>query len=210
MNTTQQQREWKPNPMVVKTVKKDKKAIIRQLVRPETTLEKQIINDLDWQTGAFWGEPRPGHPEGKIIYHIREVLDNVDKATTNSKLREQLRLVTILHDTFKHLEEQVRPRTDWSKHHAIYALDFAKKYVADKAVLQVIELHDEAYYAWRYYQYGKIEAAGQRLQFLIERLGENLQLFYLFFKCDTQTGDKYQAPVAWFETNAKGIEIVQF
>jgi hypothetical protein len=32
-----------------------------------------------------------------------------------------------------------------------------------------------------------------------ERAGANLRLYYLFFKCDTQTGDKTQAPLRWFE-----------
>ena len=169
-------------------------------ISPESLIEQKIVNNPQWQEGAFWGEPRPGHPEGKVIFHIHEVLQNVDKATQNRLLRQQLRLITILHDTFKHLEEKLRPRTDWSKHHAIYALKFAKKYISDKAVLDVIELHDEAYYAWRADYAGHQEKAEQLLNNLRNRLGKkNMQLFYLFFKCDTQTGDKYQSPIAWFE-----------
>ena len=210
MNTSRQvQRTWKPSPMMLKTITTKKKAI-QQFIHPENSLEKRIVNDKDWQNGAFWGEPRPGHPEGKIIYHIHEVLANVDKATSNPTLRRQLRLVTILHDTFKHLEEQERPRTDWSKHHAIYALNFAQKYITDQAVLDVIELHDEAFYAWRAYMYGHEDTANQKLKALKKRLGKDLQLFYLFFKCDTQTGDKYQMPVQWFEEAMKGIQIVPF
>lgn len=209
MNIISQQRNWKPNPMI-KTSKNDNWRLIEELVQPETLLEQKIIANQEWQTGAFWGVPRFGHPEGKVLYHINEVLANVDKATTNPQMRERLRLVTILHDTFKHLEEKERPRTDWTKHHAIYALKFAKKYTTDQAVLDVIELHDEAYYAWQAARYGRKEAATARLQKLTKRLGENLQLFYLFFKCDTQTGDKYQAPIAWLENRLEEIEVVLF
>ncbi len=208
MNTSQQ-RIWKPNPMIFKATQ-NSDSVINQLIMPENMLERQILSDEDWRTGAFWGEPRSGHPEGKIIYHIQEVLTNVDKAATSSLLRQQLRLVTILHDTFKHLEEQTRPRTDWSKHHAIFALNFAKKYISDKAVLDVIELHDEAFYAWRAFCIGEFELSDQKINDLVERLGNNLQLFYLFFKCDTQTGDKYQMPISWFEARVKEIKIINF
>jgi len=208
MNTSQQ-RTWKPNPMILKTVKKDQTAI-EKFINPETVLEQRITQDKAWLEGAFWGTPRPGHPEGKIIYHIHEVLANVDKATQQSSVRQQLRLIAIIHDTFKHLEEKVRPRTDWTKHHAVYASTFAQKYIKDKAVINVIKHHDEAFYAWRSYCFGNVEASEQRMNQLIENMGEALQLFYLFFKCDTQTGDKYQAPVAWFEQKVKGIRLIKF
>ncbi|WMX14997.1 MULTISPECIES: hypothetical protein [unclassified Aureispira] len=208
MNTSQ--RIWNPSAMLLNKVSNDTNTIIRY-VNPESTLEQTIVRDKYWQVGAFWGEPRPGHPEGKVIYHIHEVLQNVDKATQHKKMRQQLRLITIIHDTFKHLEEQTRPRTDWSKHHAIYALKFAKKYIHDQAVLDVIELHDDAYYAWCAACAGYEEKSNQLLNRLRTRLKDNLQLFYLFFKCDTQTGDKYQSPVTWFEEIMQGeIEVCNF
>jgi len=35
-----------------------------------------------------------------------------------------------------------------------------------------------------------------------------MQLFYLFFKCDTLTGDKTLAPLTWFEEHVTGIDLV--
>lgn len=208
MNTSQ--RIWNPSAMLLNHVSKDTNTIIRY-ISPESALERSIVQDNYWQVGAFWGEPRPGHPEGKVIYHIHEVLQNVDRATSNKKMRQQLRLITIIHDTFKHLEEQTRPRTDWSKHHAIFALKFAKKHISDQAVLDVIELHDDAYYAWCAACAGYNEKSNQLLHRLRSRLKGNLQLFYLFFKCDTQTGDKYQSPVTWFEKVMQNeIEVCNF
>jgi hypothetical protein len=204
------QRIWNPSAMILDIVSRDPNSI-KRYVNPESALEQRIANDIQWQEGAFWGEPRPGHPEGKVIFHIHEVLQNVDKATNDKILRAQLRLITIIHDTFKHLEEQTRPRTDWAKHHSIFALDFAKKYITDKAVLDVIELHDEAYYTWRESRAGRHDKSQERLNNLRERLGNNMQLFYLFFKSDTQTGDKYQSPVTWFEKALeKEITVVNF
>lgn len=185
---------------------------ISDFVGPETALEKAIIKNEAWIEGAFWGEPRPGHPEGKIIYHIREVLDNVDKIGVHKIWRQQLRLITLIHDTFKHLEEKTRPRQDWNKHHAVYAMRFAENFIAEQHILDIIELHDEAYYAWGIHHYkGNEEKAMKRLNSVIHRLApEHLQLFYLFFKCDTGTGDKTQSPVKWFEENVKGIEVVNW
>lgn len=185
---------------------------IRDFVRPETALEKAIIQDEAWIEGAFWGEPRPGHPEGKIIYHISEVLNNVDKVCTDKVLRQQLRIITLIHDTFKHKEEKTRPRKDWTKHHAVFAARFAENFISEQHLLDIIELHDEAYYAWGAFHYKKDEArAMKKLEALIQRVGiENMQLFYLFFKCDTGTGDKTQAPIKWFEERMKEIEIVNW
>jgi hypothetical protein len=181
------------------------------IVKPETELENFIIQQEDWQIGAFWGEPRPGHPEGKVIFHVREVLDNVDKITQDPHLRKELRLISIIHDNFKHLEETVRPRTDWTRHHAVYAMKFASNLIDKQHVLNVIELHDEAYYAWHLNRkHPQSDRSLHRLNGLFERLGEEFkQLYYLFFKCDTLTGDKTPLPVQWFEETVSCIEIAQ-
>ena len=185
--------------------------MVFDFIKPETNLEKTLIQQDAWLEGAFWGEPRPGHPEGKVIFHIKEVLKNVDKATQNPLLRQQLRLVTIVHDNFKHLEETVRPRQDWSKHHAVYAMKFAQNFIEQQHILDVIELHDEAYYAWHLSRQQEAHRAHLRLNQLFDRLGsEHKQLFYLFFKCDTFTGDKTLASVNWFEETVKGIDPIVF
>ncbi|MCH2042993.1 MAG: hypothetical protein MK212_02545 [Saprospiraceae bacterium] len=186
-----------------------KQEIVNQIIKPENPLERQIIKDAAWLEGAFWGEPRRGHPEGKVIYHIQEVLSNVDRLSCSKKIRAQLRLITLIHDTFKHKEEQVRPRKDWSKHHAIYAWKFAHQYISDKAVLDVIELHDEAYYAWgmSYYHHNQ-KGSQKRLKAVQKRMKQHMQLYYLFFKCDTKTGDKTQKPLDWFEQSVSNITLV--
>lgn len=184
--------------------------VIHELFKPETRLETRIFNDKSWQIGLEWGKPRKGHPEGKVKYHIREVLDNVEKVIEDDLMRYRLRLVTLIHDTFKYKEDLSFPR-NWDKHHAALARQFAEYYVKDETVLDLIELHDEAYYCWRWqHRFNKPEIAQQRLNNLLKRIGQkNLQLYYLFFKCDTQTGDKTQEPVDWFEQSFD-IEIVNF
>lgn len=182
----------------------------RHLLKPETDLERRLLADEDFLAGLFWGKPRFGHPEGEVVYHIREVLNNVDKLDIDADMRRRLRIITFVHDAFKHIEDRSIPR-DWSRHHAALACKFLAKYTNEKVLLDVTALHDEAYYAWRaIHLYDKAENGQKRMNDLLETVGKDLQLFYLFFKCDTQTGDKIQAPVSWFEKTVKGIDIVNF
>lgn len=186
-------------------------SLITKVINPETELERLLLSDEEVVNGLLWGTPRFGHPEGAVWLHVWEVLDNVELVSQrmgDPRLREQLRLVSILHDTFKYQEEKIRPRRNWDLHHANIARRFAEKYIDDTAVLDVIELHDEAFYAWRE-RFRDPERSQWRLNRLFDRLGEGIQLFYLFFKCDTQTGDKIQAPVAWFEETCPAIEALE-
>ena len=51
---------------------------IDKRIIPETLQEQQIIKNLDWREGVLWGKPRYGHPEGIVLYHIEEVIKNVE------------------------------------------------------------------------------------------------------------------------------------
>ena len=190
-----------------KRISEDK---IEAILQPETDLEHRFLADPDFRKGLFYGKPRYGHPEGQVLYHIPEVLANVDKLDISTEVRRQLRIITFVHDTFKYIEDKGHPR-DWSKHHSVYARKFLEKFTQEEALLTVTELHDEAYYAWRLQAlYNAPEKSKERLQFLLDKLQDNLQLYYLFFKCDTQTGDKIQTPVRWLEQTVEGIDIVVF
>ena len=183
---------------------------VEELLAPECDLEYHFIRTPEFYKGLLWGKPRFGHPEGKVVYHIREVLDNIDLLDIPVAIRDQLRLIAFLHDTFKYKEIKNEPR-DWSLHHGVFARKFAQSFISDQAVLDVIEWHDEAYYSWRHqYIHRDIKKGEQRLQKLLQGLGPNLQLYYLFFKCDTRTGDKNQAPLHWFEKTVQGITILCF
>lgn len=185
----------------------DQPNALEDLLRPETPLEHLLLATPEFRHGLLWGEPRFGHPEGKVALHVREVLDNIDLIPNLSNLqREQLRLVAFAHDTFKFTEDRSRPR-DWQKHHGILARRFMETHTSDRVVLDVIETHDDAYYVWLAEKHGH-GPEGKTLNALLDRLAYCLQLYYLFFKCDTQTGDKTQAPLKWFERTVESIELV--
>lgn len=156
-----------------------------------------------------WGVPRYGHPEGKIWRHVLEVNENIDRMDIAPDVRRKLRIISWVHDTFKHIEHKGSPR-DWTKHHAVYARKFLESYVQDEGLLSIVELHDEAYYCWRLFAlYDRARESERRLTELRRRLGDYWQLYYLFFKCDTCTGDKNPAPLQWFEENMPDIEVVE-
>ena len=172
---------------------------IAPLLRPETELERALLRCPEVCAGLLWGEPRFGHPEGLVLLHVREVMDNIERLQIDPASRNQLRLIALIHDAFKNVEDKSFPR-DWMRHHALLARQFLEAYTEDEAVLEITELHDEAYYAWRNaFLYKNPEVGRQRLQRLFDRLGPHLPLYYLFFKCDTETGDKNQAPLRWVE-----------
>jgi hypothetical protein len=184
---------------------------LEALLKPETATERLLLEAPEFRHGLLWGEPRFGHPEGQVALHVREVLDNIDLIPASyAALRPALRLIAWSHDTFKYAEDRSRPR-DWSKHHGVLARKFMEQYTDEAAVLDVISFHDDAYYAWlkARQEPASPDLQHKTLQDLFSRIGYCRQLYYLFFKCDTQTGDKTQASLKWFEKHAEGIDIVR-
>jgi hypothetical protein len=168
-------------------------------IRTENELERWIVSAPRWQTGVEWGKPRPGHPEGTVGAHVRDVLANVDRLGLGPEERRRLRLVALVHDTFKHEVDPGRPRTG-DNHHAAIARRFLARYTDDSAALDITELHDEAYNAWQIAgRDGDPARAEARARRLIARLGTRLPLYLAFYRADNATGDKRREPLEWFE-----------
>ena len=185
---------------------------ILNILQPETDLERRLMSQPEMLEGLNWGEPRYGHPEGKVAYHVVDVFANIKRLSPalNADAYRQMRLIALLHDAFKYVESKETPR-DWTRHHGILARQFAENFTDEKCVLDIIELHDEAYYCWRLAILDdEIEQAAARFQSLFKRCGYCLQLYYAFFRCDTATGDKTQAPVKWFEKKNLPIQKITF
>jgi len=177
----------------------EKESLIKHIIQPENSLELLIINDNDFIDGVMRGKARPGHPEGEIIYHVKEVLANVDKYCNDAD-RNSLRLIAMLHDTFKHKVDQTKPKSG-ENHHGMIARRFAEKYVKDENILTIIQLHDEAYNAWsvgdRKNDWDKAE---KRVLQLITGLylEDVISLYTTFYRCDNETGNKSQECYEWF------------
>lgn len=134
-----------------------------------------------------------------MIIHIRDVLNNIDRFFSDSIDRSNLRLIALIHDTFKY---QAARSTSGSigKSHGYWARRFAERYINDPGILQVIELHDEAYKAslWMS-QHADRESAEKSAEDLIDQLGDNVELFLRFYLCDSRTGDKSTSHYTWFK-----------
>lgn len=170
---------------------------INEIIKPETETEKQIVSDPEFIVGANWGESRKGHPEGKVVYHIREVLNNIDKYGSHN--RSELRQIALIHDTFKHKVDETKHKTG-ENHHAMIARRFAEKFKLSEDVLDIIELHDEAYNAWGMGdRKGRWTEAEKRADNLLNRLtDQNFSTYMTFYQCDNETGDKKQDNFIWF------------
>jgi len=169
----------------------------------ETELEEKIAADPEWQQGIVWGKPRSGHAEGQVMYHIAEVLANIDRQSPPEDERRVLRLIALVHDTFKYRVNEKKPRAG-ENHHGYIARKFAERYIDDPVILEIIELHDEAYNSWRLGAFkGKWERAEERITNLLQRIGSALPLYIRFFHADNETDSKDQAPLVWFESYLK-------
>lgn len=164
----------------------------------ETDLERRIADDPAWQQGVVWGEPRTGHLEGPIMYHIADILANINRQEPAAEMRRELRIIALIHDTFKYRVNEQKPKMG-TNHHAYIARLFAEHYIHDPALLDIIELHDEAYNSWRLGNFkGRWEHAEERIDNLLKRLSASLPLYVRFFLADSQTASKDRRPLDWF------------
>ncbi|MBK7336144.1 MAG: hypothetical protein IPJ00_08225 [Saprospirales bacterium] len=61
------------------------------------------------------------------MLHVREIMDNIDRLDIDPAIRLKLRLIALVHDTFKNVEDKSIPR-DRSRHHAVLARKFLEDY----------------------------------------------------------------------------------
>ena len=170
------------------------------MIEPETALERAIVADPEWRRGADWGKRMEGHPEDRVADHIAEVLGNIDAAGHDAATRARLRVIALVHDTFK---ADVRWWHPARNDHARLARAFAERHTDDAGVLLVTELHDEGYRTWRRaHRTGRWGRAERRARELRERLGEHLPLFLAFYRADNATGTKSDDDLRWFEATA--------
>lgn len=176
------------------------KDLIRNIIKPENGIETAIVNDAVFIEGAMYGKIRKGHPEGQVIYHIQEVLANIEKYYSDDEDREDLRLIAIIHDTFKHKVDRNQPKVG-ENHHGMIARRFAQKYINNYGICKIIQLHDDAYNAWQKGgRHGDWYQAERKANLLIQGLitEDCLDLYLKFYRCDNETGDKSQEDYEWF------------
>ena len=178
--------------------------LIIDIIKPENNLETEIVNDPIFIEGASWGKKRNGHPEGKVVYHIGEVLKNIDKHYKDDYQRSKLRIIAILHDTFKHKVDRSKSKSG-ENHHGMIARRFAEKFEnylkVQNDILTVLQHHDDGYNAWsKGNRRNDWDGANKKATKLIGILltEDCLELFTKFYYCDNATGNKSNDDFDWF------------
>jgi hypothetical protein len=164
---------------------------------PESPLEEALARDPDLLAGWAWGQPRRGHPEGRVGAHVAHLLEKLDEWGEPEPLRSELRFIALVHDSLKNRVREMLPKTG-ENHHAMRARRLAERFTNDKRILATIELHDRPYSLWR-----RMRRTGrsqdEALDEMLSRIPDAL-LFLRFVELDGSTEGKRPEPIAWLRS----------
>lgn len=176
------------------------KGEIIQIVQPSPE-ELWLFDIPEIVQGLSWGKPRPGHPEGLVVYHVAQIFRNIDEWVKESPGRNQyygyLRLLAIVHDAYKYAVDKSLPKHG-ENHHGMIARRAMQGHVGHGFVLDIIELHDEVYNAYRKGLRSTQAKAHARAEILVQRIGSNMELYLAFCHVDNAKGDKHRPDLDWF------------
>ena len=117
----------------------------------QKTIEK-VIADPRYLKNIEYGEPRSGHPEGKVKLHIAELEKILEKFT--SRISEEhywkLKFLIHVHDAFK-ANAIPNSRIENPNSHASLARKFASEFTDDADLLNMLQFHDVNYALWKEY-----------------------------------------------------------
>jgi hypothetical protein len=162
---------------------------------PETELERRVSAEPELLEGLAWGEPRAGHPEGAVGIHVSHLLEALDRSGEAGERRELLRVMALVHDSFKYQVRERLPRVG-ENHHAMRARRFAERFTDDERVLAAIHFHDRPYALWR-----KLQRRGKLDERAFQRMIRSIpdpELFLRFVQLDGSTEGKRPEPIDWF------------
>ena len=160
-------------------------------------LERMML-DPRYQKNIEYGEPRAGHPEGKIKFHIVELEENLEKLSLRGISDEQywkLKFLIHVHDTFK-ADALANSPIENPRSHASLAKAFASEFIDDEDLLNMLQFHDVNYSLWQQWKrtgYYDVE----RLIQLVKTI-QDWDLFMLFLIIDGSTKGKEASKLIWF------------
>ncbi len=158
---------------------------------------KKIIADPRYRKNIEHGEPRSGHPEGKIKYHIAELEENLEKLAPKISDEQywKLKFLIHVHDTFKADSIPDSLITNPNSH-ASLARKFAAEFTDDADLLNMIQFHDVNFALWQ--QFAATGSYDQeRLKTLLNTIIDS-NLFLMFVIIDGSTEGKDRSKLFWF------------
>ena len=171
---------------------------------PENELERAVTSDPELLAGLAWGEPRDAHPEGAVGNHVADLLETIDRDGESGERREQLRLIALVHDSFKYRVRNWLPRQG-RNHHASRARRFAERHTRDERLLAAIEMHDRPYHLWKgMKKRGELDT--QAFEDMLRRIPDH-ELFQRFIEVDGSSEAKDPEPIRWLrrELEQRGL-----
>lgn len=164
---------------------------------------EKIKADPRYQKNIEYGEPRSGHPEGKVKFHIADLEANLELLREKGIGEEdywKLKFMIHVHDTFK-AEAKKNSPTLHPRSHASLAREYASQFTDDADLLNMIQFHDENYKLWEEYsQTGSYDV--ERFQNVLKTV-KNWDLFLLFMIVDGCTKGKDYSKLGWFINEVK-------
>lgn len=159
---------------------------------------ERVTSDPRYLKNIEYGEPRPGHPEGKVRYHIAELEEKLESLKLNGISDEQywkLKFLIHIHDTFK-AEAVVNSPIAHPQSHASLARNFASEFTDDADLLNMVQYHDINFALWKQFRrtgFYDVERLSDLLATIIDR-----ELFLMFLILDESTNGKDPAKTGWF------------
>jgi len=157
-----------------------------------------ILADPRYLKNIEYGEPREGHPEGKVKFHIADLEANLEKLRERGISDEQfwkLKFMIHVHDTFK-AEAVPDVRILDPRSHASLAREYASQFTQDADLLNMIQFHDENFALWNQWHHrGAYDM--DRFRKLLDTI-QDWDLFLMFVIIDGSTAGKERAKLEWF------------
>jgi hypothetical protein len=111
----------------------------------------RVLADVRYLKNIEYGEPRSGHPEGKVRFHIAELEAKLEKLAPRLTDEQywKLKFLIHVHDTFK-AEAVPNSRIESPHSHASLARQFAAEFTDDVDMLNMIQFHDVNFALWNH------------------------------------------------------------
>lgn len=158
---------------------------------------EQIVSDPRYLKNIEYGEPRSGHPEGKVKYHIAELEGILERFVPRISEEQywKLKFLIHVHDTFK-ANAIPNSRIENPNSHASLARKFAAEFTDDADLLNMIQFHDVNFALWKdYAATGSYDL--ERFSRLLDTIVD-LDLFLIFLIIDGSSVGKDPEKLRWF------------
>jgi hypothetical protein len=165
----------------------------------------RVISDPRYLKNIEYGVPRPGHPEGKVKFHIVELEANLEKLAPRISEEQywKLKFLIHIHDTFK-AEAVPDAVIESPRSHSSLARKFAGEFIDDTDLLNMIQFHDVDFVLWKQFA-ARGAYDSERFSRLLNTIMD-WDLFLMFLIIDGSSRGKDPDKVRWFIAEVRKYE----